>query len=244
MVDQIRFFAGAARVLEGASAGEYMAGHTSFIRREPVGVCAAGDAVELPDDDGGLEVGAGASRPATPWCSSRRTPRPVSTLLMAEIMAEFLPPGRLQRRLRRPRHRPGARGAPDAADGVDHRQRPGRHGSRQAAAAAGPEAGAPRARRQGAGHRVRRRRPGKGGGGDRRSPATSTPGRTARRPPGCSPGLAIHDDFVAALTEQAKGTVTGGPKNEDALYGPLNNAAQLARVSGLLRAAARPRARC
>jgi len=40
MVDQIRFFAGAARVLEGKSAGEYMAGHTSWIRREPVGVIA------------------------------------------------------------------------------------------------------------------------------------------------------------------------------------------------------------
>ncbi len=40
MVDQIRFFAGAARVLEGKAAGEYMAGFTSFIRREPIGVCA------------------------------------------------------------------------------------------------------------------------------------------------------------------------------------------------------------
>ena len=40
MVDQIRFFAGAARVLEGKPAGEYLAGMTSFIRREPVGVCA------------------------------------------------------------------------------------------------------------------------------------------------------------------------------------------------------------
>ncbi|MGH3382118.1 MAG: aldehyde dehydrogenase family protein, partial [Actinoallomurus sp.] len=40
MIDQIRFFAGAARVLEGRSAGEYMAGHTSFVRREPIGVCA------------------------------------------------------------------------------------------------------------------------------------------------------------------------------------------------------------
>jgi len=40
MVDQIRFFAGAARVLDGLSAGEYLAGHTSWIRREPVGVCA------------------------------------------------------------------------------------------------------------------------------------------------------------------------------------------------------------
>lgn len=38
MVDQIRFFAGAARVLEGKSAGEYMADHTLWIRREPVGV--------------------------------------------------------------------------------------------------------------------------------------------------------------------------------------------------------------
>src|SRR5829696_2474184 len=38
MLDQIRFFAGAARVLEGKSAGEYLEGYTSFIRREPVGV--------------------------------------------------------------------------------------------------------------------------------------------------------------------------------------------------------------
>ena len=38
MVDQIRFFAGAARILEGKSAGEYMPDHTSWIRREPVGV--------------------------------------------------------------------------------------------------------------------------------------------------------------------------------------------------------------
>src|SRR5690606_14843310 len=38
MVDQLRFFAGAARVLEGKSAGEYMAGHTSWVRREPIGV--------------------------------------------------------------------------------------------------------------------------------------------------------------------------------------------------------------
>src|SRR5580704_2247790 len=41
MVDQIRFFAGAARMLEGRSAGEYMSGFTSMVRREPIGVCAA-----------------------------------------------------------------------------------------------------------------------------------------------------------------------------------------------------------
>src|SRR6478736_9305226 len=38
MCDQIRFFAGAARVLEGRAAGEYMSGFTSFVRREPIGV--------------------------------------------------------------------------------------------------------------------------------------------------------------------------------------------------------------
>ena len=38
MLDQLRFFAGAARVLEGKSAGEYMSGHTSWVRREPIGV--------------------------------------------------------------------------------------------------------------------------------------------------------------------------------------------------------------
>src|ERR687886_754875 len=38
--DNIRYFAGAARVLEGKSAGEYMSGYTSFLRREPIGVVA------------------------------------------------------------------------------------------------------------------------------------------------------------------------------------------------------------
>ena len=36
--DNVRFFAGAARVLEGNSAGEYMRGYTSFVRREPIGI--------------------------------------------------------------------------------------------------------------------------------------------------------------------------------------------------------------
>ncbi|QPZ38855.1 aminobutyraldehyde dehydrogenase [Paramicrobacterium chengjingii] len=38
--DQIRYFAGAARVLEGAAASEYFEGHTSYVRREPIGVVA------------------------------------------------------------------------------------------------------------------------------------------------------------------------------------------------------------
>jgi hypothetical protein len=53
--DQIRFFAGAARVLEGLSAGEYMRDHTSMIRRARRRL-RPGDSVELPDDDGRVEV--------------------------------------------------------------------------------------------------------------------------------------------------------------------------------------------
>jgi betaine-aldehyde dehydrogenase len=40
LLDELRFFAGAARVLEGRSAGEYLRAHTSYVRREPIGVCA------------------------------------------------------------------------------------------------------------------------------------------------------------------------------------------------------------
>ena len=41
MADNLRFFAGAARLMEGKAANEYLAGHTSFVRRDPVGVVAS-----------------------------------------------------------------------------------------------------------------------------------------------------------------------------------------------------------
>jgi aldehyde dehydrogenase (NAD+) len=47
-------------------------------------------------------------------------------------------------------------------------------------------------------------------------------------------GPGVHDEFVAALTEQAKSTRTGLPDDEDVLYGALNNATQLERVSGMV----------
>jgi betaine-aldehyde dehydrogenase len=40
LADELRFFAGCARILEGKAAGEYLRGHTSMVRREPIGVCA------------------------------------------------------------------------------------------------------------------------------------------------------------------------------------------------------------
>ena len=92
-LDQIRFFAGAARVLEGKSAGEYMDGPhllrppRADRRRRP------GDAVELPADDDDLEDRARRSPPATPSCSSPATPRRPRPTLLAEMCQEFLPPG-------------------------------------------------------------------------------------------------------------------------------------------------------
>jgi betaine-aldehyde dehydrogenase len=47
-------------------------------------------------------------------------------------------------------------------------------------------------------------------------------------------GPGAHDDFVAALADQARATRTGMPDDEDVLYGPLNNANQLARVTGFV----------
>ena len=54
---------------------------------------------------------------------------------------------------------------------------------------------------------------------------------------------AVHDELVAALTEQAQGSRTGKPDDEDVLYGPLNSSAQLDKVTGMLGTAARPRHR-
>ncbi|MGN6324788.1 gamma-aminobutyraldehyde dehydrogenase [Pseudolysinimonas sp.] len=91
-VDQIRFFAGAARVLEGRSAGEYMADHTSFVRREPVGVIGQVTPWNYPLNMAVWKVApAIAAGNTTVLKPSDTTPQ--STLLLAEIAAEFLPRG-------------------------------------------------------------------------------------------------------------------------------------------------------
>ena len=92
MIDQIRFFAGAARNLEGKSAGEYMNGMTSFIRREPIGVCAQVTPWNYPMMMAVWKwapaIAAGNSVVLKPSDTT-----PASTLFMAEIMSEFLPDG-------------------------------------------------------------------------------------------------------------------------------------------------------
>jgi betaine-aldehyde dehydrogenase len=92
MLDELRFFAGAARVLEGRSAGEYLRDHTSYVRREPIGVCAQVTPWNYPMVMAVWKFApAIAAGNAVVLKPSDTTP--VSTLLLAEIVAEFLPPG-------------------------------------------------------------------------------------------------------------------------------------------------------
>jgi betaine-aldehyde dehydrogenase len=92
MIDQIRFFAGAARNLEGKSAGEYMKGMTSFIRREPIGVCAQVTPWNYPMMMAVWKWAPAIAAGNTVVLKPSDT-TPASTLFMAQIMSEFLPAG-------------------------------------------------------------------------------------------------------------------------------------------------------
>ena len=92
VVDNLRFFAGAARVMEGKAANEYMAGHTSMIRREPVGVVASIAPWNYPIMMAGWKIGPALAAGNTVVLKpSARTP--LTALVLADIAAEILPPG-------------------------------------------------------------------------------------------------------------------------------------------------------
>jgi betaine-aldehyde dehydrogenase len=91
-VDQIRFFAGAARNLDGKAAGEYMKDHTSFIRREPIGVIGQVTPWNYPLNMAVWKFAPAIAAGNTTVLKPSDT-TPSSTLLLAEIAAEFLPKG-------------------------------------------------------------------------------------------------------------------------------------------------------
>jgi betaine-aldehyde dehydrogenase len=91
-VDQIRFFAGAARTLEGKSAGEYMRDHTSFIRREPIGVVGQVTPWNYPLNMAVWKFAPAVAAGNTTVLKPSDT-TPSSTLLLAEVIAEFVPAG-------------------------------------------------------------------------------------------------------------------------------------------------------
>ena len=91
-VDQLRFFAGAARMLEGRSAGQYLAGYESYVRREPVGVCAQVTPWNYPMVMAVWKLAPAIAAGNAVVLKPAET-TPVTTLLLAEIAAEFFPAG-------------------------------------------------------------------------------------------------------------------------------------------------------
>ncbi|MCU1590340.1 MAG: Aldehyde Dehydrogenase, partial [Frankiales bacterium] len=231
MVDQIRFFAGAARVLEGRAATEYMADHTSFIRREPIGVCAQVTPWNYPMMMAVWKLAPAIAAGNTVVLKPSDT-TPVTTLMLAEIAAEFLPPGVLNVVC-------GDRttGAALVDDPVPAMV------SITGSVAAGMAVAEAASRSL---KRVHLELGGKApvivfDDADVAAAAEAiamagyfNAGQDCTAATRVLAGPRVHDDFLAALTEQAKQTKTGMPDDEDVLYGPLNNANQLARVSGFL----------
>jgi betaine-aldehyde dehydrogenase len=231
MVDQIRFFAGAARMLEGRSAGEYMSGFTSFIRREPIGVCAAVTPWNYPMMMAVWKWAPALAAGNTMVLKPSDT-TPYSTLLMAELMGEFLPPGVFN----------VVCGDRDTGRALVAHPVPQmvsitgsvRAGKEVAAAAAGDL------------KRVHQEHGGKApvivfDDADVAATAEAVAiagyfnaGQdcTAATRVLASPG--VHDALAEALADQARGQTVAGPDNPGADFGPLNNPAQLERVSGFI----------
>ena len=231
VLDALRFFAGATRNLEGRAAGEYLRDHTSWIRREPLGVVGQITPWNYPMAMAAWKIGPALAAGNTIVLKPSDT-TPVSTLLLAEIAAEFLPAGVFNVVC-------GDRDTGRAL--VDHPI------PALISLTGSTRAGMVVAR---AGSRDLKRLHLELGGKapvivfddadvERAAEGIAEAGFfnagqdcTAATRVLAAPG--IHDDLAAALTEQARGTVTAGPDHADAAYGPLNNADQLARVTGFL----------
>jgi betaine-aldehyde dehydrogenase len=231
-VDQLRFFAGAARNLEGRSAGEYLAGHTSFVRREPIGVVGQVTPWNYPLNMAVWKVAPAIAAGNTVVLKPSDT-TPLSTLRLAEVAAEFLPAGVLNVVT-------GDRGTGAALL---------EHPTPQMVAITGSvRAGMEVARA--AASDLKRVHLELGG----KAPAIVFPDTDLRQAAAgivtaayfnagqdCTAATrvivheSVHDELVAALVAEASGNArTGGPREDGVLYGPLNNANQLAHVAGFI----------
>ncbi|QMU78842.1 gamma-aminobutyraldehyde dehydrogenase [Streptacidiphilus sp. PB12-B1b] len=236
MVDQIRFFAGAARMLEGKSGAEYMEGLTSFVRREPVGVCAQVAPWNYPMMMAVWKFAPAIAAGNTVVLKPSDT-TPASTVLMAEIIGGVLAEMELPAGI---------------FNVVCGDRETGRLMVEHPTPAMASITGSVRAGIQVAGSAakdVKRVHLELGG----KAPvvvfedadiAAAVEGISVagffNAGQDCTAATrvlvheGIHDEFVAALAKAAADTKTGLPDDEDVLYGPLNNAHQLAQVSGFI----------
>jgi len=232
MVDQLRFFAGAARVLEGRAAAEYMAGHTSWVRREPIGVVGQVTPWNYPLLMAVWKIGPALAAGNTVVLKPSDT-TPESTLRLAELASEFLPAGTLNvvtgdretGRLLVEHPTPAMvaitgsvrAGAEVAASAAPNLKRVHLELGGKAPVVVFDDAD------------IEAAVEGIAVAGYFNAGQDCTAATRVLVAPG------IHDDFVAALSEYARSSAPVGlPDDEDALFGPVNNANQLARVSGFI----------
>jgi len=232
MVDQIRFFAGAARVLEGRSAGEYMPGHTSWIRREPIGVIGQVTPWNYPMMMAIWKIAPALAAGNTVVLKPSDT-TPETTLLLAEIASEFLPPGAFN----------VVTGDRDTGRALVQHKTPAMV-SITGSVRAGMQVA------ESASHDLKRVHLELGG----KAPVVVfddadleaaiegigaagyfNAGQDCTAATRVLAGPGIHDEFVAALAQYARTEARVGlPDDKDAALGPVNNVTQLAHVEGFL----------
>ncbi len=232
MADHFRFFAGAARNLEGRAAGEYMEDHTSLIRREAVGVVGQITPWNYPLMMAVWKIGPALAAGCTTVLKPAET-TPVTTIKFAEYASEILPPGVL--------NVVAGRGEPAGASLVTHTD------VDMVSLTGSPATGKWIAKA--AADTLKRVHLELGG----KAPvvvfddvdmetAMETIAGTGYYNAGqdCTAATrvlasnAVYDDVVGGLVEEAKGYVMGDTASDDTTLGPLNSARQRERVEGFL----------
>ena len=229
--NQLRFFAGAARLLHGLATGEYMAGHTSSIRREPLGVIAQVAPWNYPLMMAFWKLGPALAAGNTVVLKPSDT-TPSSTLKLAELIGGILPPGVVNILLG------------DASTGAALVEHPV---VRMAAITGSVPAG--RAVGRSAGENLKRSHLELGGKApvivcaDADLPAAAeTIAATGIFNAGqdCTAATriivqeSVAAEFVDLLVAEAEKLKPGHPKDEDAFYGAVNNAKHFAKVQRIL----------
>jgi betaine-aldehyde dehydrogenase len=230
--DQLRFFAGAARNMEGKAAGEYLEGYTSMIRREPIGVVGQITPWNYPMMMAIWKIGPALATGNAIVLKPAET-TPISTIKLAELTGDLLPPGVL--------NIVTGHGEPAGSALVTHPD------VEMVSLTGSPETGKWIAKA--AADTLKRVHLELGG----KAPvvvfddvdmetAMETIAGTGYYNAGqdCTAatrvlaGKGIYDDVVSGLSEQAKGLVMGDTMSADTTLGPLNSERQRERVEGFL----------
>src|SRR5262245_39824222 len=229
--DQLRFFAGAARMLEWRAAAEYMAGLTSCIRRHPIGVVAQVSPWNYPLMMAVWKVAPALAAGNTVVLKPAET-TPQTTVMLAELAAEFLPAGVLN----------VVCGDRDSGRALVAHPTP-RLVSVTGSVRAGMEVAASAATD------LKRVHLELGGNApvivcddaDVEAAASGiatagfyNAGQDCTAATRVLVGPGVYDQFVDALVGEAKKKIVGGLDTPDADLGPLNSAAQRDRVEGFL----------